>query len=631
MPHNDGVSPSASLVRCVPFILLAAALGAQTPAPIELSVDASDVGRKVFHARLSLAATAGPMRLAYPKWIPGEHGPTGPIADLVNLRITAAGRALAWRRDPTDMYVIVVDVPSGVSRLDLAYDFLPPAESRGFTSGASTTANLAVVSWNQLLLFPQGRPSGELEFRASLTVPSGWRYGTSLPIGRETGDRIEFRPASLTTLVDSPVLAGRYFRTLDLSPGAEPPHYLHMAADSAAALAIGPQLVAGYRKLVAEAGALFGSRPYRGYHFLVTLSDHLAHFGLEHHESSDNRFPEWALTDDDLRPIHAGLLPHEMVHSWNGKYRRPAGLATGGFEKPMEGELLWVYEGLTTYLGNVLTARSGLRTPEQYRQLLAMDAAALDAAPGREWRPLADTAVAAQVLFGARGGGRAARRGVDFYPEGALIWLEADVTIRRLSRGRRSLDDFCRRFFGAGARLPEVKTYTVDSLLADLDAVQSFDWRGFFEERVYRVAPRAPLGGIRQSGWKLVYRSERTAMQKAHEDATKGIDVWHSIGLRLAGDGGVNDVLPGSPADRAGLSPGGRLLAVNGRQFSARWLRQCIRDAKDGAAPIELLVKDGETYKVHRAACHTGERYPDLERDESQIDLLTAIIAGKPE
>jgi len=379
---------------------------------------------------------------------------------------------------------------------------------------------------------------------------------------------------------------------------------------------------------VAETGALFGARHYRSYHFLLTLSDHVAHFGLEHHESSDNRIPEWGLTDDDERPIHAGLLPHEMTHSWNGKYRRPAGLATGDFEKPMEGELLWVYEGLTTYLGNILTARSGLRTPEQYRQLLAMDAAALDAAPGRQWRPLADTAVAAQILYSARGGGRAARRDVDFYPEGDLIWLEADVTIRRLSQGRRSLDDFCRRFFGGVSGPPEVRTYTLDSLLADLAAVQPFDWRGFFEQRIYRVNPRAPLGGIRQSGWRLIYRAERSAMQKASEDAGKSVDVQHSLGFSLNQDGVISDVLPGSPADRAGISPGGKLLAVNGRQFTAKWLRQSVRDAKDGTAPIELLVKDGEIYTTHRAGCHTGELYPDLERDESQGDLLTAIITG---
>ncbi len=623
MPHNNEVKP------CLPFILLAAALAAQTPAPIELAVDASDAARKVFHARLSIAATPGPLRLAYPKWIPGEHGPTGPIADLVNLRITAGGRALAWRRDPADMYVVIVDVPAGVGRLDLTYDFLPPAEGQGFSSGASTTPVLGVVSWNQLLLFPEGRPSDQLEFRASLKVPTGWRYGTALPIARETGDQIEFRPASLTTLVDSPVLTGRYFRTLDLSPGANPPHYLHLAADSDAALAVSPQLIASYQKLAAETGALFGARHYRGYHFLLTLSDHVAHFGLEHHESSDNRIPEWGLTDDDARPVYAGLLPHEMTHSWNGKYRRPAGLATGGFEKPMQGELLWVYEGLTTYLGNVLTARSGLRTPEQYRQELATDAAALDAAAGRQWRPLADTAVAAQVLYGARGGGRAARRSVDFYPEGDLIWLEADVTIRRLSQGRRSLDDFCRRFFGGVTGPPEVKTYTLESLVADLNAVQPFDWRGFFEQRVYRVNPRAPLGGIQQSGWKLVYRAEPSAMQKKSEEATKRVDVRHSLGITLDQDAVISDVLPASPADRAGISPGGKLMAVNGRQFNAKWLRQSIRDAKDGTAPIELLIKDGEAYTVHRADCHTGERYPDLERDESKTDLLTAIIAGK--
>src|SRR6202043_61666 len=170
-------------------------------------------------------------------------------------------------------------------------------------------------------------------------------------------------------------IAGKYFREIELTPGQNPPHFIDIAADSAAALAMSPETQTHFHQLVAEAGALFGSRHYRGYHFLLTLSDDVAHFGLEHHESSDDRVSERDLIDESGRIDFSGLLPHEFVHSWNGKYRRPAGLATPDYQKPMKDDLLWVYEGLTEYLGDVLTARSGLLTPEQWREGLAYQVA----------------------------------------------------------------------------------------------------------------------------------------------------------------------------------------------------------------------------------------------------------------
>src|SRR5438034_3567930 len=333
--------------------------------PITLEVDAREAPRKRLQARLLLPAAPGPLTLVYPQWIPGEHGPTGPIADLAGLRFAAAGKPVPWRRDPVDMFAFHLEVPAGAEVLEATFDYLSPPDAEGFSSGASATAQLTVVSWNQVLLYPKGAASDALTYAASLRLPAGWKYGTALPVGRETAERVEFAPVSLTTLVDSPVLAGAHFHTFALTTAA-PAHQVHAAADSEAALEASPPVVAGWKSLVAETGVLFGARHYQSYSFLLTLSDHTAHFGLEHHESSDDRVRERSLVDEDARRVAAGLLPHEMTHSWNGKYRRPTGLATGNFDTPMRGELLWVYEGLTTYLGQVLAARRGLLTADEY-------------------------------------------------------------------------------------------------------------------------------------------------------------------------------------------------------------------------------------------------------------------------
>jgi predicted metalloprotease with PDZ domain len=399
-----------------------------------------------------------------------------------------------------------------------------------------------------------------------------------------------------------------------------------MASDNPAALEISEDRIAQFRNLVKESGALYGSRHYRDYHFLVTLSDHVAHFGLEHHESSDDRIPEMSFVEADLWRRSGSLLPHEMTHSWNGKFRRPAGLATPDYEKPMQGDLLWVYEGLTNYLGEVLATRSGIWSPEDYRQRLALTAADMDGTPGRSWRPLEDTAVAAQLLYGSRNDYTNLRRSTDFYPEGSLIWLEADTVIRRESRGAKSLDTFIQSFHGGPGGKPELKPFTAEELYAALNAVQAYDWRGFFRQRVTDVSARAPLGGITGGGWKLVYRDEPSQMQKSSEASVKSIGLQYSAGLALNESGTISDVIAGSPADRAGLSPGPQILAVNGRQFSRAVIRAAIKDARNSTAPMELLVKDGEFYRTHRMDCRTGERYPDLERDNSQTDMLSEII-----
>jgi predicted metalloprotease with PDZ domain len=407
------------------------------------------------------------------------------------------------------------------------------------------------------------------------------------------------------------------------------PHYLHVAADSDRALEAPQEVIEHFKKLVKETGVLFGARHYRSYHFLYTLSDHVAHFGLEHHESSDDRTGERSLIEPDILRASGYLLPHEMVHSWNGKFRRPAGLISngkdGGYDVPMKGDLLWVYEGLTNYLGEVLAPRSGIWTPDDYRESLANTAADLDHKPGRAWRPLEDTAVAAQLLYNTGDDYTSLRRSVDYYPEGSLIWLEVDTIIRQQSKGAKSLDDFCHAFHGGASGKIEMKPYEFKDVVAALNAVQPYDWAGFLNQRLHSTDVHAPLGGIQKSGWKLVYDNVRSDFWKAYEDKKKFTDLTYSIGLLVKEDATLVDVLYGGPAQKAGVTPAVKLIAVNGRQFTPTVLREAIATMK----PLDLMVKDGEFYRVFRVDYTGGEKYPHLVRNESEPDLLSAIIAGK--
>lgn len=603
------------------FGILSAFSNAQN-AEMKLNVDATDAPRHILHASMSIPAKPGPMTLLYPEWIPGEHGPTGPVVDLVGLKFTAAGKTIPWSRDAVNMYAFHVTVPEGASVLDVVFDFITPPETGGFTSGASATTELAVLNWNQVLLYPQGVPSDQMRLQANLKVPNGWKYGTALPIARESGNEIQFQPSSLTTLIDSPVSAGAHYRTIELGQG----HYLHVAGDSDRAVELSDDAIEHYKNLVLETGALFGSRHYRNYHFLLTLSDHVASFGLEHHESSDDRIAERGMVDDVTRKVNADLLPHEFTHSWNGKYRRPAGLATPDYAEPMKGGLLWVYEGLTQYLGEILTPRSGLLTADEFREELAITAAALDRKSGRAWRPLEDTAVAAQLLYNARDDYAGYRRGVDYYDEGTLIWLEVDVLIRDLSKGAKSLNDFCRAFHGGPGGAPALKTYTFEDVVAGLNAVQAYDWADFLHKRIESTAPHAPLGGIENSGWKLTYSAARSEMWRNREEDSKSVNMNYSIGLKVSEEGNISDVAYGGPAQKAGVSPSTKLIAVNGKQYMPVVLREAVQSAVTKTGPIELLVKNGEYYQTFKVDYHGGEMYPHLTRDDSKADVLSKII-----
>ena len=601
--------------------------------PARLDVDLRDAPLHIFHAKLTLPVGPGPLTLVYPKWIPGEHSPTGPIADLVGLKITAEGKEVPWRRDDVDMYAFHLDVPAGVDSLNLSYDYLSPAEATESRERPSSTAKLAVLNWYMVTLYPQGQKTDDLTYVATLRLPAGWKYGTALPVAKESAELIEFAPASLTTVIDSPVIAGVYLRHIDLSPGQTPPHTVHVAADGPAPLEATPVEVQHLRQLVAETGALFGARHYRRYDFLLTLSDRMPPDGVEHHESSDDRTEEAYFLDPELFET-SDLLAHEFTHSWNGKYRRPAGLATPDYQTPMRGELLWVYEGLTQYYGVILSARSGMTPANLFREYLASTAAYLNDRPGRTWRDLQDTAVAAQILYSLPPAGSSWRRGVDYYDEGTFIWLQADTIIRKQTNGKRSLDDFCRKFYGGENTGPKVVPYTFDDVVAGMNEVAPYDWRAFFTERLKSHGPGAPLGGLENSGWKLVFNETPNESEHIVEVANQEVDLQFSLGFMVHGPGGedgdrILDVIPGSPASNAGLAPGMRLVAVNGRKWSPDILRDAIKRAKNSKDPIELLAENGDFYQTYRIDYHGGERNPHLEPVSGKTDVLTEITKMK--
>jgi predicted metalloprotease with PDZ domain len=612
-------------ISCI--LLVAGSCAAATAPKITIALDATEAPRKIFHARLTIPATAGTLTLYYPKWIPGEHGPTGPIQDLAGLKFTANGQDLKWRRDLLDGWTLHVEVPSGVSSVEASLDFISPAGSEGiYTGGASATDKMTVISWNTVLLYPAGFISDDLTYAASMRLPAGWKFGTSLQVASEAGDQIQFAPVSLTMLVDSPVISGQYLKVVPLNPGQTPATEMDIAADSAEALDAPPELWEAYKNLVTQAGILFGARHYRDYHFDLSLSDHVAHFGLEHHESNDSRVSERSMIEPEGRLLMAGLLPHEYVHSWNGKYRRPADLSTPDYEKPMQTDLLWVYEGLTSYLGDVLSGRSGIRSPEQFRDSLAEIAASLDHVPGHTWRNLQDTADGVPAMQGAPAQWQSWRRGLDYYDEDVLNWLWVDTILRQQTQGKKSMDDFCHLFHGGQNSPPMVKTYTFDDVMSTLNQVAPYDWAGFWTERLTNHGPGAPLQGIEASGWKLVYDENRSDLLKAWEGERHSINAEYSIGLLLRADGTIVDTVEGMPAAQTGIGPGMKIVAVNGRRFSEGVFRDALKSAKNSRDPIELIVENTDYLKTHKVDYHGGERYPHLVRDESKPDMLSEII-----
>jgi predicted metalloprotease with PDZ domain len=603
---------------------------AKTGAPTaRVEVDAREAPRGIMSAHLTLPVSAGPLTLVYPKWLPGRHSPAGPLTSLGGPIFKANGRTLPWRRDSVDLNAFHLEIPAGTTELgvDLEIDttIAPDGVVQGLETPRTATESLLILEWNQLVLYPAETRSDDLAYQASVRLPAGWKYAAALEQSASGPDGIGFAPVSLTTLLDSTLIAGRYFRDIPL--GGTPAVTLHIAADTRVALNMSADTESHYRRLVREAAALFGSTHYDHYEFLYALTDQIMPDGLEHHQSSDDRSPLRTLLDEPTRRAEANLLPHEYVHSWNGKYRRPAGLATANYQDPMLGDMLWVYEGLTEYLGDVLAARSGLLTDEEFRGELAHDAAAMQSHTAREWRSLQETTVAASLLYyQSRNWAGRLRRQEDFYQESALLWLEADTLIRRLSKGRKSLDDFCKVFYGPPSTGPEMFPYSFDDVMNALGAVQPYDWAGFWKERLNRLRPEAPLEGIEAAGWQLSFTSTPTVMHLAHEADDKDLDLRYSLGFYVDDDQAtIGDVIPRSPADAAGASPGSRIIGLNGYKWSKELLQDTLAAPADPSGTLTLLVQKDDAFKTLEVHYTGGERYPDLTRKPGTPDILSQI------
>ncbi|HST28018.1 MAG TPA: peptidase M61 [Rudaea sp.] len=605
------------------------------PGTIAIHVDASDTTQGIFRVRETIPVRAGALTLLYPKWIPGNHSPSGPVDMLAGLAVTANGKPIAWKRDKYDVYAFHINVPQDVATLDVAFEYL---SGRTSAQGIEMTDTMLDLAWSEMSLYPAGHFTRGITFAPSVTLPHGWQFGTALERAdrdrqSQPGDTTAFKPVTYNTLVDSPMYAGRYFKRVDLDPGAKVPVHMDIVADAPKYLEMTPAQLRAHRNLVAQAYRLFGSHHYDHYDFLYSLSDQLSGNGLEHHQSSeDGTDADYFTAWDDNAPGR-DLLAHEFVHSWNGKFRRPADLWTPDFNAPMGDSLLWVYEGQTQYWGFVLTARAGLWTPPQFRDALAMVAANYDRnRVGFRWRTLGDTTNDPTAAERASLPYRSWQMSEEYYSAGQMMWLAVDAKLRALTHGRRSLDDFAKAFFGVDNGSYVTKTYIFDDVVAALNGVASYDWTAFLHSHVDALDPPL-LDGIAASGWKLVYTDKPSDYEKQYESRNESARhiynfAW-SIGLTLNKDGAINDVRWDGPAFKAGVSTGATLVAVNGHAYKSEVLVDAIAAAKGGTAPIQLLLKYQDEYKIVPVDYHGGAQYPHLVRIDGTPNYLDSIITAK--
>ncbi len=607
-----------------PAASIAAPVNTPYAGTIALHVDLTDLDRRVMAVHETLPVAAGALTLLYPRWVPGTHSPTGSVSKLAGLQIMANGKPLEWTRDPVDVYAFHLQVPSGVNSLDIAFQYLSPVTSAA--GRVVMTQEIIGLQWHTVVLYPAGHYASGIQVQASAKLPAGWQNASALDVDKRSGEQVVYKPTSLERLIDSPMWAGKYTKRIELdATSGKAPVYLNVFADTPASLEATPEQITAHRQLVQQADALYGSRHFARYEFLLALSEHFSGIGMEHSESSENGvrpgyFVEWKKT-----PGMRGILPHEMTHSWNGKFRRPADLWTPNFNVPMQGSLLWVYEGQTQYWGNVLAARSGLVATRDSLEYLAMTAATLSTRAGRAWRNLQDTTKEPVVNMRAHQDWNDWQRGEEYYTEGQMIWLDADTKIRELTQDTKSLNDVAKAFFGVQDGRVATLPYTFDDYVNALNAVAPFDWAGFLHTRVDTRNSSTLLDGIARGGWKLVYTDKQSELSMASDTASRKNDFTYSLGFEVDKDNKLNAIKWGGPAFKAGLTDAMQLVAVNSRSFKPELLREAIAQAKDGSG-VELLVKFEDRYKTVKIDYRDGLRYPKLERIEGTPDRLTDIF-----
>ncbi len=619
-------------------LLLALAIApwasAQTPPPqdvpqpglLRIDVDATDIARRVFRVKATVPAKPGPLTLLYPQWIPGNHSPTGAIDKLAGLVVTANGKTIPWTRDQLDVYAFHVDVPEGASEVVAEFKFL---SSQGGNQGRVVmTPEMLNLQWNSNSLYPAGVYARNIKAQASVKLPAGWSYATALETESKSGDTVTFKPIDYDDLVDSPLYAGKYYKRIDLDPGAKVPVHLNVFADDPKFLEAKPEQIKAHQALVQQMYKLYGARHYDHYEFLLALTGKLGGIGLEHHRSSENSGATGYFTEWDKTWLGRDLLAHEFNHSWDGKYRRGADLATPNFNVPMGDSLLWVYEGQTQFWGHVIAARSGLWTADQAREMLANVAAVYDRGrPGLAWRTLQDTTNDPTIAQRRPLAYRNYQMSEDYYSGGQMLWLEVDGKLRQLTGDKRSIDDFAKAFFGMKDGDWDVNPYTFDDVVATLDGIAKYDWASFLRERL--DGHGSLIGGIAASGWKLVYTDKPNKAFEAAEARSKGANLSYSLGLTVDAKGQLGDVLWDSPAFKAGLAPSMSLIAVNGREFSPEALKDAVTAAKGGSAPIELLVKNFDHIDTVKVDYHGGLLYPSLVRLDGKPDRLSELYKAR--
>jgi predicted metalloprotease with PDZ domain len=609
---------------------------ADVPAPqnvpfqgtLKINVDATDIGRRIFRVHETIPVQAGALTLLYPQWLPGNHSPTGPIDKFAGLKVTANGQVLPWVRDPLNVYAFHVDVPQGASSVEVEFQFLSPQDAR--QGRVVMTPEMLNVQWNTVSVYPAGYYTSQIKAEASLTLPAGWQLGSALEVASRSGDTVTFKEIDYDDLVDSPIYAGKYFKRVDLDPGAKTPVFLNIVADDPKYLEIKPEQLKVHQNLVQQMYKMYGAHHYNHYDFLLSLSDKMSGNGLEHHRSSENGVGPSYFTEWDKNSVERDLLSHEFNHSWDGKYRRGADLATPSFNVPMQDSLLWVYEGQTQFWGYVMAARSGLWKEDQARDMLAYVAATYEKGrPGlQQWRNIQDTTNDPIIAMRRPLPFRNYQMSEDYYSGGQMIWLEVDAKLRELSGNKKSIDDFGKSFFGMKNGEWDVNTYTFEDVVKTLNDIQPFDWAPYLRERLDGHGPIT--NGIAAHGWKLVYNDKPSDMVKGVEMRRGSTDLTYSLGVSIGKSGDINDVLWDGPAFKAGLSPGMKLIGVNGKEFSGDALKDAvIASSKDKSKPVELLVKNFDEFQTLRIDYHDGLKYPHLERDTSKKDTLADLLKAR--
>lgn len=596
---------------------------------LKLAVDATDLDRKIWNVTTTIPVSKpGAFTFLYPQWVPGGHSPRNDLDKLAGLVVTAGGKRIPWTRDVVNVHAFHVDVPADVSEIQVSYQFLTAVEGR--IGRIEVTREMLNLQWLQVTMYPAGYYTRKIPIEASVKLPEGWKLATALETAKVDGQVTTFKPTTVETLVDSPIFAGKYFKSIDLDPTGPAPVRLNLVADSPELLEAKPEHIQVHKDLVQQAYKVFGSHHYDHYDFLVALSDKLGGIGLEHHRSSENRVTPKYFTEWDKSFVGRDLLSHEFTHSWNGKFRRAADLWTPNLNVPMRDSMMWVYEGQTQYWGNVLAARSGLLTKQQALDSIAATAATYDNRRGRDWRPVQDTTNDPIIANRRPLSWLSWQRSEDYYSEGMLVWLDADTLIREKTGGKKSLDDFAKAFFGVdnGSYVP--RTYTFEDVVSTLNGVVAHDWASFLKTRIQEVQEKAPLDGLERGGYKLVYTATPTEFMKAAEGRSKSTGLSYSLGLSVGSDGVISDVQWGGPAFKAGLTQGPTVVAVNGEAFDGDKLKAAVTAAMKPENPlVELLIKDGSRYKTVKIDYRGGLRYPRLEKIAGVPSRLDDILTPR--